>query len=82
MVVETSVLLTSALTCHRLSNLAYNSKKCRVVLEVEQPRGSSYSLEADRSTGSTYLCAYLYKLCALHICMSAPHCHPKMNKLL
>ena len=55
MAVVASVLLTSALTCHRFSNLAYNSKNYRVVLEVEQPRGSSYSLEADTAAGSTYL---------------------------
>ena len=31
---------------------------CRVVLEVDQPNGSTNSPEVDRATGSTYLSAY------------------------
>ena len=53
--------------------------KSRVLVEVDQATGSTYSLEADQATGSTYLWAFTYKM---YICMSVSPCHPKTNELL
>ena len=50
---------------------------CRVVLGVDQPRESTHSLEADRSTRLN-----LHPLCGLHICLSILPCHSMRNIVL
>ena len=54
---------------------------CRVMLEVDQPMGSSYLLDGVRTDGSTYLWAD--KSCVVHctVCMSVSSCHRKANEL-
>ena len=54
--------------------------KCgRVVLEVDQPSGSTNLLEADQATGSTHLRAHIS--CERCACVSISSCYLKPNKL-